>query len=77
MSRRFLLELLERAVKTFAQALLAALTVGATTDIVSMPWLSALSIAGGAAVVSALTSIASAAWGDEVTPSLVRSEDTE
>lgn len=74
MTKRYLREIGERAAKTFAQALLAAFGVGATTDIVSMPWLSALSIAGGAAVLSVISSVASAPWGAEDTPSLVRAE---
>ena len=70
MSRRFLSSLVERAVKTFAQALVAILTAGAT-DLLSVGWLAALSTAGMAALVSVLTSIASSAWGDPESPSLV------
>jgi hypothetical protein len=75
MTLRFLRELAERALKTFAQTLVALLTAGATTNIVSMPWTAALLIAAGAAVLSVLTSIASAQFGDEATPSLVRPDD--
>ena len=46
----------ERAVKTFAQALLGVLTGGAT-GILDVDWLAALSVAGLATVVSLLTSI--------------------
>ena len=49
----------ERCLKTFAQALVAALGAGAV-DVLSVPWGAALSVAAGAAVVSLLTSIASA-----------------
>lgn len=46
----------ERAVKTFAQALLGVLTGGAT-GILDVDWLAALSVAVLATVVSLLTSI--------------------
>lgn len=48
----------ERAVKTFAQALLALLGAD-TTGIVHAAWTTALSVAGMAAVLSLLTSLAS------------------
>lgn len=46
----------ERAVKTFAQALLGVL-MGGATGILDVDWLAALSVAGLATVVSLLTSI--------------------
>lgn len=46
----------ERAVFTFAQALLAILIVGAT-DLLSVPWVSALSTAGLAALLAVLKCI--------------------
>lgn len=46
----------ERAVFTFAETLLAVLGVGAT-DLLSVPWVSALSTAGLAALLSVLKSI--------------------
>lgn len=52
--------LAERAIKTFAQSL-AALLVADGADILSMNWGEALSVAGMAAVVSVLTTIASGA----------------
>ena len=52
----------ERAVKTFAQAL-AALLVADGTDLLTTNWGDRLSVAGMAAVVSVLTSVASSATG--------------
>ena len=52
----------ERAVKTFAQSL-AALLVADGTDILSTDWGGRLSVAGMAAVVSVLTSVASSQIG--------------
>lgn len=49
---------LERAVKTFAQSL-AALLVADGTGLLDTAWTTDLSIAGMAAVVSVLTSVAS------------------
>lgn len=74
MSIRYLRELAERAVKTFCQALVAVLGAGAT-NLIDVPWLAALATAGFAALLSVLTSVGSAPWGDEATPSLVRPED--
>ena len=55
-SRTFWLGVLERAVKTFAQALLAVLTTG--TVVWDLDWVQALGIAGTAVLISVLTSIA-------------------
>lgn len=66
----FFKSLLERAIKTFAQALLAVMGVG-VTNVLSVPWTAALLTAGTAALISVLTSIGSAPWGDKATPSLV------
>jgi hypothetical protein len=73
MTMRFLRELVERAVKTFAQALVAVLGAGAT-NLIEVPWGGALAAAGFAALLSVLTSVASAPWGDPATPSLVTEE---
>ncbi len=55
---------LERALKTFAQALLAVLGAG-SFGLLDAPWLPALSTAGMAAVLSVLTSIAGAGFGPD------------
>ncbi len=59
----------ERAVKTFAQALVAVLGAGAT-GLLDVDWIQALSVAALAAVLSVLTSIASAGVSN-AGPSLV------
>lgn len=66
---------LERAIKTFAQTLVAVLGIGAT-DILAVDWEAALSASALAAVVSVLTSIGSdALTGDG--PSLTNAETIE
>lgn len=62
----------ERAIKTFAQAMIGALGAGAT-GLIGVDWLQALSIAGFATVVSILTSLASGIPGDN-TASLVNNK---
>lgn len=69
LNKSFWKDLTERAVKTFAQTLLAVLAVG--VPIWEMDWVSALGIAAGATVLSVLTSIASASTGNHDTASLV------
>lgn len=54
--RRFWVDAFDRAVSTFAQAFVSVITVG-TTGLFDLDWLGALSIAGGAALVSVLTSV--------------------
>jgi hypothetical protein len=60
----YLKALAERATKTFAQTLVAALTAGAT-DLLSVGWVQALSVAGMATLLSVLTSIGSAGFGND------------
>lgn len=55
----FLLALLERAVKTFAQAFVAAALASQVTDIVALDWAQCAGIAGLATLLSVLTSIGS------------------
>jgi hypothetical protein len=68
MNTAYLKALAERAVKTFCQTLVALLGAGAV-DLLSVPWQSALSVSAGAAVLSVLSSIASAGFGGN-SPSL-------
>ena len=80
-TRVFWLATAERAVKTFAQALLAALTVAQTAgnlgvDVLNVNWATAVSLAVGAAALSVLTSVASGPVGETNTPSLVDTTDT-
>jgi hypothetical protein len=62
---------LERAVKSFAQSLLAILGV-AQVGVLDVDWLTALSTAAMAAALSILTSVASARTGATDDPSLVK-----
>jgi len=55
---------LERALKTFAQALLATLTASGT-GLLDSDWVGALSLAGMATVLSVLTSVGSAGIGGD------------
>lgn len=59
----------ERAIKTFAQSLVALFIGGVT--ILTIDWQQALAVAGTAAVVSVLTSLASTRLGPFDGPSLV------
>lgn len=67
-SRAFVLAAAERAVKTFAQALVAVLAAGVT--ILEIDWVQALAVAGTAALLSVLTSVASNNFGPWYGPSL-------
>ena len=58
----------ERAVKTFAQALVALFVAGVT--VLTIDWREALAVAATAAVVSVLTSVASVRLGEFEGPSL-------
>lgn len=67
-SRAFVVAAGERAVKTFAQALVAVFAAGVT--ILDIDWVQSLAIAGTAALLSVLTSIASNNAGSYYGPSL-------
>lgn len=67
-SRDFTIDTVERAVKTFAQALLAYFGAGAL-NVLSADWGEALSVGGGAAVISLLTSLLSFKLGRSGTAS--------
>ena len=71
--KQFWIATAERAVKTFAQSLVALLGAGAV-DILTTDWSQKISIAAGAAVVSILTSIASSGFGGTEGPSLIGAE---
>lgn len=59
----------ERAVKTFAQSLLATLTLSGV-DVVHLDWGQTLSVAATATVISVLTSLLSAGVANTGTASL-------
>lgn len=69
-TKRFWIDAAERAVRTFAQALVAVLGAGfIVTD--GAAWTEALLAAVLAALVSVLTSIAASGVGDPASPSLI------
>lgn len=69
----FIKDLLERAVKSAAQA--ALLVIGADqVDVLALDWANVAGFAAGAAVLSALTSVASANFGRPGTASLVAAD---
>ena len=69
-TKAFWIDAAERAVRTFAQALVAAITAGfVLTD--AAAWGQALLVAAVAALVSVLTSIAGSAVGDPASPSFL------
>jgi len=61
-SRDFILDLVERAVKTLAQSLIAYFAAGAV-NVLSADWGEALAVAGTAALLSVLTSLLSLKLG--------------
>ncbi|GFO50761.1 holin [Lactococcus petauri] len=63
-TKTFLKDILERAVKTFAQSMVAVMTAGAT-GILDVDWINALSVSLLATIVSVLTSIGSGTVGDQ------------
>jgi glyoxylate carboligase len=67
--RTFWVQTAERSLKTVAQAA-AALLVGNGVGLLDADWISVMSVAGMAGVVSVLTSIGSGYVGDD-SPSLV------
>lgn len=69
MSSQFVKDAAERAVKTFAQTLLAYFGASAL-DILHADWGNALSVSAGAVVLSVLTSLLSVKFGNSGTASL-------
>lgn len=65
----FWMDALDRAIRTFAQALLATVTVG--DAIYHVDWQAGLGIAATAAVASVLTSISTSKVGDAETAAIV------
>ena len=66
-TRRFWLDAIERAVKTFAQTV-AGVAVGASVADIGASWKVWVASAGIAAATSILTSIASAGQSDSISP---------
>lgn len=73
-TKQFWVDAAERAIRTFAQALIGAITAGlVVTD--AAQWKAAGIAAAVAALVSLLTSIAASGVGDQNTPSLLPEAD--
>lgn len=71
-TKRFWLSLVERAIKTFVQALIAIWPLGdAALGLFDVDWRKSVSVAGMAALVSVATSILSSPVGPDGSPSLV------
>jgi hypothetical protein len=68
---RFWKDALERAVKTAAQSVLLGLGLGEGFNAFELDWLLALGFALGGAVLSILTSVASAGVGQTGSPSAI------
>jgi|1185.fasta_scaffold192406_3 hypothetical protein len=69
MTGQFWLDTLERAIKTFAEALVAFFAVGNGLDAFHADWGNALSLAAGATILSVLLSLASINLGRRGTAS--------
>ncbi|MDT2575974.1 holin [Lactococcus petauri] len=63
-TKTFLKDTAERAVKTFAQSMVAVMTAG-STGVLDVDWVNALSVSLLATLVSVLTSIGSGTVGDQ------------
>lgn len=68
-----LADIAERALKTWAQAVLAYFLVGDTLDVFHADWGGALGVSLGAALISVLTSLASLPMGQPGTASATSS----
>lgn len=66
----------ERAVKTFAQSMVAVMTAGAT-GVFDVDWVNALSVSLLATLVSVLTSIGSGTVGDQSASMLKLDEENK
>lgn len=79
LTKSFWKQALERAIKTFAQALAAVVVAGvaAGLGLEDVTWVAALSVAGLAAVGSFLTSVISLPAGEPASPSAVRTSTVE
>lgn len=63
-SKLFVLDMIERAIKTVAQTMVALLTAGSVPGLLAVNWVMLFSVSGLAGLVSVLTSIASGGSGN-------------
>jgi hypothetical protein len=73
----FWLGTLERAVKTFAQALLLVFVGDNAYNVISVNWPESLALAATGALISVLTSLVSSRIGEKNSPSLVATQEEE
>lgn len=76
-TRKFWDNALERAIKTAAQTAVALLLVSSTTGVLDVDWAQTASVAGLAAIVSILTSVAGRDIGKHGDPSLISDVSTD
>lgn len=72
-TKKFWLATLQRVIRTFAQALVSCIGVGAF-DIVHFAWSRSLSVSGGAALLSLLTCVIASTTGDPSSPAFGNAE---
>lgn len=75
-TRSFALAVVERALKSFAQCLLGLWLGDAAFDLIQVDWVHSLGLAGGAALLSVLTSVVSAPFSPTGSPSLLAPDAT-
>lgn len=75
--RAFWKATVERAIKTAAQAALLAIGAAEGFDVFDLDWSRLVGFAGGGALLSVLTSIATSAVGGTPSPSLVPEAEAE
>ena len=71
-TKEFWKDAAERAIKTFAQTLVALLSVAVAAPIWDLNWVEALGVAGTATALSLLTSIAGSGTGNPETGSFIK-----
>lgn len=72
-TKTFWLATTERVIRTFCQALVACIGVGAF-DIIHFAWSQSLSVSGGAAFLALLTCVVASLKGDSDSPSFSSAE---
>lgn len=75
-TKTFLKDTAERAVKTFAQSMVAVMTAGAT-GVLDVDWKNAVSVALLATLVSVFTSIGSGTVGDQSASAINLNKDNK
>lgn len=71
-AKRFWMKSTERAGKSAAQAVIGAVVLDGALNVFTLDWKLALGVAGGGALLSYLTSVATSGVGEDGTPDLVK-----